>query len=87
VGQEIGRCNEIVQANQWLLTMVALMKGDSNISSADVYIVSLAILRGLSNWLDRNEGTPSIWYMLKLHLDNAIQELERWKPQLAADNQ
>jgi chromosome segregation ATPase len=79
LGQEVGRADAIVEANQWLRTMVALVKGDSGITAGDVRVVTLAVLRGLKSWTQQNQSQVSRPYSLTTQLDSTIEELERWK--------
>jgi len=76
VGQELGRFTGIVEANAWLRTLAALVKGDSTASPAEVRTVVLAVVLGLRSYM-QHQGTPS--YPLTTYLNNVIQELEQWK--------
>ena len=78
LGQELGRYNAVVEANQWLQTLVALVRGDGAISAGDVRVVALAVLRGLQGWLQQNQGQILGQYLLATLVDSAIRELERW---------
>jgi len=76
VGQELGHFSGIIEANAWLRTLAALVKGDSTASPAEVRTVALAVVLGLRSYM-QHQGTPS--YLLTTYLNNVIQELEQWK--------
>ena len=76
VGQELGHFSGVIEANAWLRTMAALIKGDTTASPAEVRAVVLAVVLGLRSYV-QHKGTPS--YPLTTHLNNVIQELEQWR--------
>lgn len=76
VGQELGHFSGVIEANAWLRTMAALIKGDTTASPAEVRAVVLAVVLGLRCYV-QHQGTPS--YPLTTHLNNVIQELQQWK--------
>jgi predicted nucleic acid-binding Zn-ribbon protein len=79
LGQELGRHNAIVEANQWLETLVALVKGGSVTSAGDVRAVGLAVLRGLKVWMEQNPSQLLQAHVLPMQVNAAMGELERWK--------
>ena len=79
LGQELGRCNAIVEANQWLQTLVSLIKGDGELSAENARTVSLKVLRGLKDWMQRNQNQVSQSCWLTTQLGSLIEELEGWK--------
>ena len=79
LGQELGHCKAIVEANEWVSTLAALVKGDGDISTGEVRAAGLTVLRALDAWLRQHHGTISHHYPLKTYLDSAIKELEQWK--------
>ena len=80
IGKELGRFDETVKSNQWLLTLKGLFKGDS-IDPSEVRQIGIVVLRGMQTCLETDNnsdyGSPSL---LKLQIDNLINELVRWKP-------
>jgi len=80
LGQEIGHYDAMVEANQWLETLVALAKGDGASSAKDVRTVGLTVLRGLNGWAHQNESQVSLPSGLTMRLNSTIEDLERWKP-------
>ncbi len=80
LGQEIGRLESTVEANEWLRTLLALVANKADVGSASARVVSLTVLRAFSAWLARDGGkTPGTPY-LKLKVDGVISDLERWQP-------
>ena len=79
MGQELGHCEAIVEANQWISTLAALVKGDGDIGTGEVRVAGLTVLRDLDAWLRQHQGTISHHYPLKTYLDSALKELEQWK--------
>jgi hypothetical protein len=76
VGKEVGRYQEILQANQWLSELLALVRGEESIEGKRVRAIALSVLRGTITWLKHNDfGFSS----LSLGIENLIGELERWK--------
>jgi len=80
LGQEFGRYDAMVEANQWLQTLLALTKGDGSAPAMEVRTVGLVVLRGVKGWLHQNESQASLPAALMLGLNSAIEELERWMP-------
>jgi predicted nucleic acid-binding Zn-ribbon protein len=79
LGQELGHFEATIEANQWLKTLVALVKGDSGISAADVRVVGLAVLRGVKGWMEQNRSQISVPFSLTTWLGSVIGEFEQWK--------
>lgn len=79
MGQELGHCEAIVEANEWITTLAALVKGDGDIGTGEVRAAGLTVLRALDAWLRQHQGTIPHHYPLKTYLDSAIKELEQWK--------
>lgn len=79
LGKEVGRFEATVKANQWLQTLMALVKGDGVTSAGDARLVGLAVLRGLHTYIQQNQGQISLPFSLTTCLGSAIREFERWK--------
>jgi seryl-tRNA synthetase len=79
LGQEVGHYNAMIKGNQSLQTVVALVKGDGSTKAADVRVVALAVLRGMKNWMQENQGQTSLPFGLMTRIDSSIKELEQWK--------
>jgi chromosome segregation ATPase len=79
VGKEIGRFEHIVQTNQWLSDLMALVREDSSIEAKQVKIILLAVLRGAAAWLKRNEAHNMKFSPLPITLGNLINGVEQWQ--------
>ena len=79
LGQEVGRCDAVIEANAWLQTTVALVKGDGSPKAADVRVVALAVLYGAKKCLQQNQDQTSLQYSLATRLDAVIKELQEWQ--------
>jgi uncharacterized protein (DUF3084 family) len=79
LGQQVGHYDAMVEANQSLQTIVALVKGNGSTTAADVRVVALAVLRGVKNWMQQSQSQTSLPYSLAPQLDVVIRELEQWK--------
>ncbi|MFC1919614.1 hypothetical protein ACFLWX_02345 [Chloroflexota bacterium] len=79
LGRQVGRLEEVVQTNQWLEALLSLAKGTGEVSSAQVRMVALMVLKGISQWLDWNPKYVYSIPVLSTMTRNAIVELERWK--------
>jgi len=79
LGRELGWTTATLEANQWLHAVVSLVRGDGQVSTEEAQTVALPFLRGLRSLVHKNPGQYQQSYLLGLHLDNLIQELERWR--------
>jgi DNA repair exonuclease SbcCD ATPase subunit len=80
LGQEMGRCEALLEANDWLGTLLALVKGDMGAEAVEVRAVGVMILRGVLDWIAAHSDVVASWSLLKMTLDNALSEVERWNP-------
>ncbi len=79
IGKELGRFDEIIESNQWLITMKGLVKGDL-IDPSEVHQIGIVVLRGMQTCLETDNSYYGSSSLLKLQIDNLIKELVRWKP-------
>jgi len=76
VGREVGRYEGILEVNEWLSELLALVRGEQNIEGKRVRVITLLVLRGAAAWLKHyNLGFSS----LALATENLVRELEQWK--------
>ena len=78
VGKEMGRYEGIVKVNQWLMTLMALARGEDGLEAERVRIILLQVLRGGESWMKRNQakmgfGVPAYT------TQRLIEELEQWR--------
>ncbi len=79
VGKEMGRYQEMIQANQWLSELLALVRGEDGIEGKRVRAIAVSVLRGIAAWLKRNEPNKLAVSTLSYTLENLIKEVEQWK--------
>jgi predicted nucleic acid-binding Zn-ribbon protein len=77
VGKEVGRYEGILQVNEWLNELMALVRGEENIEGNRVRIIVLPVVRALHIWLKRQHSLS--YTLLPVTVENLINELERWK--------
>jgi predicted nucleic acid-binding Zn-ribbon protein len=77
VGREVGRYEGILQVNEWLNELMALVRGEENIEGKRVRIIVLSVVRALHIWLKRQSSLS--YTLLPVIVENLIGELERWK--------
>ena len=79
VGKEIGRYEEILQANEWRNELSALIKGEESVAGKRVRAIGLPVVRGIADWLKNNKAENQIFSPLLSATENLIRELEQWK--------
>ncbi len=79
VGKEIGRYQEMLQANQWLGELLALVRGEETIEGKRVRAIALSVLRGTAAWLKHNKANNLAASTPSYTLENLIREVEQWK--------
>ena len=79
LGKELGHFEAVVQSNKWLQELLALIKGDDNVSSGQVRVIGLVVLRSMSAWLNQHSGDIGSSQLLRAKISAAVEELERWK--------
>ncbi|MFC1969314.1 hypothetical protein ACFLVF_02360 [Chloroflexota bacterium] len=79
VGKEIGQYEEILQANEWLNELSALIKGEESIAGKRVRAMALLVVRGVAVWLKHNKAENQIFSPLLSATENLAREMEQWK--------
>jgi hypothetical protein len=79
-GSEIGRYETIVEVNDWLHQLTALVNGDSSVTGEQVRTTGHRILRAISVWLNQQPDKFGMLSPLKARITAAIEALEQWKP-------
>jgi len=79
IGREVGRYEEILEANQWLSELLALVRGEENVEGKRVRVITLLVLRGTAVWLKHNDANNLRFSSLSFATGNLIRELEQWK--------
>ena len=79
VGKELGRYEGILQVNEWLKELLAMVRGEESVEDKRVRAIILSVLRGGAAWLKHNKGDNLVFSPLLSAAENLIRELERWK--------
>ena len=79
VGREVGRCEGILQVNEWLNELLALIRGEESVADKRVRVIILSVLRGATVWLKHYEADNVGFSTISLATNNLIRELEQWK--------
>ena len=79
VGSELGRCQATVEVSEWLRQLLALVRCDGDVTGVLVRVVGLALLRGISAWINQRPDDIGALSQLKVRVASTIEELERWK--------
>ena len=76
VGREAGRYEGILQVNEWLNELLALVRGEENVEGKRVRIIALSIVRGIAVWLKRQDTYSLPFTSLSLTIERLISGLE-----------
>jgi predicted nucleic acid-binding Zn-ribbon protein len=79
VGKEVGRYEGILQVNEWLNELLALVRGEESLEGKRVRVIVLLVLRGAVAWLKHNKGENLVFSPLLSTAESLIRELEQWK--------
>ena len=79
VGSEVGRCQGILQASEWLNDLSAFIRGAEGITGNQVRILVLPVVRGLGNWLKCQHSYSLRYTGLSLTAERLINDLEAWE--------
>ncbi len=78
-GKEIGRLQGVIQTNEWLSDLLAVVKGEEGIEGKRIRVIILLVLRGAVVWMQRNRTNQTKISTLLYYTDYLIKELEEWK--------
>ena len=79
VGREVGRCEGILQVNEWLNELMALVRGEQDIEGKRVKIIVLSVVRALHSWLQHQHSYSLPFTPLAFTVERLISELEGWE--------
>jgi chromosome segregation ATPase len=78
-GKEVGRYEGMLQVNEWLNELAALIRGEESIEGRRVRIIASAVIRGMSVWIKRHSEESLMPSSLSSATDTLLRELEQWK--------
>jgi predicted nucleic acid-binding Zn-ribbon protein/predicted DNA-binding protein YlxM (UPF0122 family) len=79
VGQELGHFEATIEANEWLRSLLPLVKGDGSVDASQVRAIGLSVLRGVQRWLEQSQNEMQLPYLLTIQVSAAAEGLEQWK--------
>ena len=77
VGREVGRYEGILQVNEWLNELMALVRGEEDIAGKRVRVIVLLVVRALHTWV-KGQGFSSD-ALLPRATELLVGALEQWK--------
>jgi predicted nucleic acid-binding Zn-ribbon protein len=79
VGKELGRYEGMIQVNEWLNDLLALIKGEESVADKRVRAMGLLVLRGMAAWLKHHEAYDGRLFPISITASSLIKELEQWR--------
>ena len=79
VGKEVGRYQGILEVNEWLNELLALLRGEESIEAPRIRIIALSVTRGMAVWLKRHSSESLALSSLSFAADTLVRQLEQWK--------
>jgi predicted nucleic acid-binding Zn-ribbon protein len=79
VGRELGRNEGILQVNEWLNELLALVTGEESVADKRVRAMGLLVLRGMAAWLKHYETYNGRLSTILFTANSLIKELEQWR--------
>ena len=77
-GREIGRYQGIVEANEWLVDLLALTRGEDSLEAMRVRAILLLVIRGTQPWMKRNLAKVGVVSTIPHTLALLVEEPEQW---------
>ncbi len=78
-GKEVGRYQEILEANAWLRELLALVRGEQGIEAKQVRVLTLLVALSVFGWLKVQDKSSTVFTSLSFATNNLTNELEQWK--------
>lgn len=81
LGNELGKYEGVIETNKWIGGLLTLVKSEKGVSANEVRVISLTVLRSISEWFKQNYENDMSLYLLKGSINSAVLGLEQWKPE------
>lgn len=78
-GKEVGRYEGMLEVNEWLNELMALIRGEESVEGERVRVVALSVIRGMSVWIKSHSKESLTMSSLSSATDRLVRELEQWK--------
>jgi len=79
VGKEVGRYEGMLEVNEGLNELMALIRGEESVEGGRVRVVALPVLRGMAVWIKSHSKESLTMSSLSSATDRLVRELEQWK--------
>jgi len=79
LGQEMGKTEATIQANEWIRDLFALVNRDGTADASRIRVVTLSLMRSVNSWLDENQKDIEVPFWFRTQVNSMIQELLKWK--------
>ena len=77
-GKDIGRLEQLVELNQWIIDLLALVQASRIIEAKKVRDITMMIMRGFAAWL-KMQDSSLVFISLSYTTNSLIKDLEQWK--------
>jgi hypothetical protein len=78
LGTEMGKIENLIEANEWIVVLDALVKGKDSASAGQLRAIALTITRAISAWLEAKYMNDPNSSPVRSLMSNAAWELEQW---------
>ncbi len=78
VGKEIGRYESAVKANEWLVELLSLVRGEDSLKAERVRAILLQVMQGSHFWMKRNQTKTGLSAPIYA-VQRLVGELEQWQ--------
>jgi uncharacterized coiled-coil DUF342 family protein len=80
LGMEMGKIENLIGANEWLVVLDALVKGKDSASPSQLRAIALTVTRAISSWLEIKFKDDPNASLVRTLMINAARELDNWVP-------
>ena len=79
IGTEVGQYEGIIEANHWLVDLLALTRGEDSLEAMRVSAILLPVIRGAQPWMKRNQEKVGVTSTIPQALALLVGGLEQWQ--------
>jgi chromosome segregation ATPase len=79
LGQEMGKTEATIQANEWIRDLFALVNRDGTADASRIRVVTLSLMRSVNSWLDENQKDIEVPFWFRTQVNSMIRELVQWQ--------
>lgn len=78
-GKVLGEYRGMLEVNEWLNELLALIRGEEDIEGKRVRAIALSVVRSIAVWLRHHEAFDFTMTNLAFTAENLVKEFEQWK--------